>query len=510
MESYSYLDFIKTLEKYGRRQALVDAQSGASYSYKELCDVSRKLTTVLAKYELRKGDRLLLYGVSGLNWVPIFLATQLSGVVIVPIDTRANKALVESMIESTDPKIIINDSKIKFGRSSRVHKSQPLIEAAKKLKTAPKLKALDPKSLGQILMTSGTWSQPKGVTLTQANVLENMLATQTLYKPRDKEVLLSILPLSHAYEQMCGLHIPLHYGWKIVYLDEILGDKIKAAAKKYKVSFIVAVPRILDLFQKGILAQIPAAKRGKIISLAKIMRYLPRALRRKVFRRVHEALGPHLEQITIGGAPLQVETDLFFQGLGYKTIIGYGLSETSPIVSISTKQYGRRQGEVGQILDNIEYKVNEAGELLVRGPSVFYGYWPEVRKKKEWFNTGDLVSLQDSQLKLLGRSKNMIVFATGDKVVAEEVELIIDGLDSVEESIVLSKDNQVGSSEGLVIVYKANKDIKKEDIRKTLSQYLPASTRIISMHNVHPEFLERTHTLKLARKKLQDKFISSK
>ena len=508
MATGSYFDFLKILEKHGNQTALIDAQSEESYSYAELGAISRKLTVVFAGHGLSKGDRLLLYGVRGIDWVPLFLAAQLSGIIIVPIDIRANKSLVENMIRKTEPVIVINDTVSEIGRSSQSYKSRRFIKQAQKMKETPELKPISSDHIGQILLTSGTWSQPKGVTLEQSNVLHNMEATLKIYKPQGREVLLSILPLSHAYEQMCGLHVPLYSGWSIVYLDEILGDKIKAALKKYKVSLIVAVPRILDLFQKGILAKIPLSKRGRIILLAKLMRYAPIALRRRIFKRVHAALGPDLRRIIIGGAPLKMETDAFFQGLGYKTMLGYGLSETAPIISIHTRQHGRRQGDVGSILENVKYKINEMGELLVRGPCLFHGYWPEKRKKNAWFNTGDIVDVSKRSLRLLGRSKNMIIFSTGDKVVAEEVESLINGLESVEESIVLSQNEDAGISKGLVIVYKSAKSIDEDDIKKRLDSYLPTSARIIAVHNIHPTFLERTHTMKLARKRIHDKFIS--
>ena len=177
----------------------------------------RKLTAVFARHGLSKGDRLLLYGVKGINWVPIFLAAQLSGIIIIPVDTRANKNLVENIIQETEPVIIINDTASDIGQSGQSYKSQQFIKQAQKMKKAPELKLISSDHIGQILLTSGTWSQPKGVALQQSNVLHNLKATLIIYKPRRKEVLLSILPLSHAYEQMCGLHVPLHSGWSIVY-----------------------------------------------------------------------------------------------------------------------------------------------------------------------------------------------------------------------------------------------------------------------------------------------------
>jgi long-subunit acyl-CoA synthetase (AMP-forming) len=113
---------------------------------------------------------------------------------------------------------------------------------------------------------------------------------------------------------MCGLHMPLFAGCTIVYLDEITGDKIKAAIKKYKVSFMISVPRILDLFQKGIVGNIPKNKLPTVLKINKVLRYTPVPLRRKFFAKVHTGLGPTLKTLAVGGAPLSLEVDKFFQG----------------------------------------------------------------------------------------------------------------------------------------------------------------------------------------------------
>ena len=305
---------------------------------------------------------------------------------------------------------------------------------------------------------------------------------------------------------MCGLHIPLRAGCRIVYLDEVQAEKIKAAIKKYGATLIVAVPRILELFQGGILGRLPEAKRPGVIKLSHCLRFLPAGLRRLVFKKVHQGLGTSLRTLVVGGAPLLEGTDRFFQGLGYKVLVGYGLSETSPIISISTRQLGRRIGDVGRVLDNIEAKTNDEGELLVRGPSVFAGYWPELRHWRAWFNTGDLAELRGRSLRLVGRRKDMIVFAGGDKIMSADVEAMIAGnLPGIEEVIIMPAEGKGGLSKGLLVAYRsAGKEGKA--IERLLAEHLPRSIRLLGVRNIHPEYLSRTHTLKLARRKNQERF----
>ena len=506
-KSYGYEQYIRRLEDYGSRVALVDGTTDEELTYGQLTDLSRRAASLLRAAGLKPGERVLIIGVRGLDWVPIFFGTQLASIVAVPLDTRASSALVEAVIESTRPALIIKGGDIELKSAIKTVTPESFLEKARGLKEVSRPAAPRPESLGQILLSSGTWSQPKGVTLKQGNVLQNMLAACQVYSLGKGEVLLSILPLAHAYEQMCGLHIPLRAGCRVVYLDEIQAEKIKAMIKKHGVTLIVAVPRILELFQKGILGRLPEAKRPGVTRLSHRLRFLPVGLRRLAFKKVHQGLGPSLRTLTVGGAPLLEETDRFFQGLGYRVLIGYGLSETSPIVSISTRQLGRRVGDVGRILDNIEAKVNDDGELLVRGVSVFAGYWPKARHWRAWFNTGDLAELRGRSLRLVGRRKDMIVFAGGDKIMSADIEAVIVGsLPGIEEAIIMPAEGRGGLSKGLLVAYRS---AGKEDkaIERLLAGHLPKSIRLLGTRNIHPEYLSRTHTLKLARKKNQDRFV---
>ena len=508
--NYNYQDYLAELEVHGDKTALVDSASDDRLSYLQLVDLSYRVASYFRSRKFEAGDRLIIIGVRGIDWVPIFFATQLAGIIAVPIDTRASNDLVRTVIKKTTSAAIIQGPGVGLKTRARTISAREVLDSARRVEDVQRLAVSKPGSFGQILLSSGTWSQPKGVTLTQDNLLQNMLAAAQVYSLAPKEILLSILPLSHAYEQMCGLHIPLRAGCTVVYLDETWADKIKAAIKQHRVSLIVAVPRILDLFQKGILRQVPPPRREKIIKLSHRLRVVPVGLRRLVFRKVHQGLGPSLRTLVVGGAALPLEADHFFQGLGYQVLVGYGLSETSPIISILVRQRGRQLGDVGRILANIEVQVNDDGELLVRGSTVFAGYWPARRHRRSWFNTGDVVELDpQGWLRILGRSKDLIVFAGGDKIMAGEAEeLIARHLPRVEEAIVMSINDQAGISEGLHIAYKSSRPAGQRQFEQLFRAHLPRGAQILSVRNVHPEFLSRTHTLKLARQDNYNRFVA--
>ena len=506
-KQYSYQDYLDDLKRHGTKTALIDAASDQKLTFNQLTDRCLQVARHLLRLKINTGDRLMMVGVGGIDWVPVFLGCQRLGVVVVPIDTRASQDLIQSMIKTTRPKLIVTGDSIKLKTTAKVVVAEKLINQAQKTAIS-KLPVTNSDQLGQILLTSGTWSKPKGVSLSQKNLLINLQAGNDVYPLKKDEVFLSLLPLSHIYEQMCGLHMPLFSGCTIVYLADLTPEAIKGSIKKYNVSIMIAVPRLVELFKKGILAKLPTEKRPKILKLARMLRFTPVFLRRLVFKKVHDGLGTSLKTFVLGGAALNPITDKFFQGLGYKILLGYGLSETSAIVSISKNQYGRQAGDVGQILDHIEAKTNPQKELLVRGPSVFVGYWPNRRNPKKWFNTGDLVEINGRSLRITGRSKDMIVFDSGYKVISEEVEdIITNNIDQIEEVIAMSANDENGMSKGLQIAYRSEEDVDPKEIANLLSLHFPKSVKVTKIQNIYPELLSRTHTLKLSRQKNMDLFL---
>jgi long-chain acyl-CoA synthetase len=375
-----------------------------------------------------------------------------------------------------------------------------LISKKTQNKSLKSFKSISSDSIAEIILTSGTWSRPKGVTLSHGNLLANLEGVDKAYHLKSNSRLLSILPLSHAYEQMIGLIIPLFRGASITYLSDITAKQLKEACLERKITLIVAVPRILEVLHKEIIRQIPASKRDTFEKFIILSNILPITLRRKLYNKVHSTLGKNLRTFVVGGAPLDEKLDKFFQGLGYEVFIGYGLSETSPVLSISLDQK-RTRGNVGKPLSNIKVEINKDGEIRARGKSVFHGYWPNKRQGS-FFNTGDLGNFdKKGNIVLNGRIKNLVVFPNGDKIFLEDIEKIAEGFDSIDESCALDIGDEQSPHLHLFVIAKK---IDLEECRVYINQKLPFGISIKSLSLAELQSLPRTHTLKLMRRKILD------
>ena len=255
-------EFLSHIAGYGSKQALATHGENNAISYAELTDkISLTASRLKAQSGLKVGDRVMLYGLTGPDWVVSFFACLLGGYVAVPIDVRMSPELVSDLLEDAAPKLIV--SKDKIGLKTKVSNIRlpQLLKAKASFASLESFEGLDGGTIAEIILTSGTWSQPKGVTLTHKNLLSNLAGVDSAYRLSDGAKLLSILPLSHAYEQMVGLFVPLYRGAAITYITEIRADILTAAINEHRITTIVAVPRILDLLRKGVLRKVQSSKR---------------------------------------------------------------------------------------------------------------------------------------------------------------------------------------------------------------------------------------------------------
>lgn len=503
-----FADFIKVLQHHDPYwPALIDDTTDLIISYGRLLELVAETAYYLDQQGIRKQHRVILYDLPGTSWVVHFLALQLLQVIVVPLDKRVHLDTIKTFFKLTTPKRIISESndtwiqkkklpplslKTRFRKSSLTYLNQ-LIEHFP-----------DTETVSEILLTSGTWSQPKGVTLTQQNIMANLSGATQAYHSDHQQILLSILPLSHAYEQMCGLFMPLYVGASIVYVNAFNPEQIKNALRTRNITYLICVPKVLELLRRSIVRKLPIWSRSYFIKVVISARKLPLSARKKLFHSVHQQLSPSLTHVVIGGAKIEQDLDHFFQGLGYTTIIGYGLTETSPVISVCQQPNSRVSGGVGKPFQNLKIKINKHHEILVKGPSVFKGYWPELRKE-QWFNTQDLGYLtNDNDLVLTGRSKNLIVFSNGDKLFLEDIEYITNKFPGVEESAVIY--HSTHTNENINIIVHAEKDLQVLRLKKHLKQHLPTAVRIGEIINIAPNSLHRTHTMKLHRQKNWDSF----
>ncbi len=494
-------EFLSNIASYGSNQALATHGENNAISYTELTDkISLAASNLKDQNGLKVGDRVMLYGLTGPDWVVSFFACLLGGYIAVPIDARMSSELVSDLLNDTEPKLIL--SKDKIGLKTKVSNVRlaRLLKATASHCKLESFEELGGATISEIILTSGTWSQPKGVTLTHKNLLSNLAGVDSAYRLNDGAKLLSILPLSHAYEQMVGLFVPLYRGAAITYITEIRADILATAIGEHGITTIVAVPRILELLRKGILKKVPPSKRPAFEKFVIHSRRLPVSARRMLFSKVHKSIGVSLRTLTVGGAPLDQNLDHFFQGLGYTVLVGYGLSETAPVLSVSLDQR-RVPGSVGQPLHNVSVELTEDGEVVARGDNVFRGYWPK-QHEGEKFRTGDLGRFDKrGDLVLVGRSKNLVIFPSGDKIFLENIEKIADGLKGVEESCAA---NLGDDSRPHIHLFAVTDGSEIDHFRESINAKLPFGVQIKTISKARIEALPRTHTLKLSRKQIID------
>ena len=492
------LDHFSTFEN---ALALEDCRTGETLTYAELVHAVYAASELLGP-RLQKGQRVVLYKLPSLSWVIWFFAVGLRGGVVVTIEERGSEEFTGEVFDLTTPSLLLHHRQLSKKYDEYGIISWDLSTVTLQPRTAPPTTPTNPHAPAEIIFTSGTWSRPKGVTLSMHNLLSNAQEIcQNVYPLRPRERFLSILPLSHAYEQTIGLLCPLLSGGSVSYSDPTRPTQLLADFARVRPHYLATVPKLLTVFERKIRRQAQESLPAWLFdTLLKIAVYLPGRLRRQLFKRVHAKFGSCLQTFFVGGAPLEPQTGHFFEALGIETVVGYGLSETAPLVTYSRRSR-REYGEIGHALSNLETKIGETGELLVRGPSVFLGYWPDIeRDAQAYFNTSDVVTRTNSgAYRLQGRSKNLVVYPSGDKIFCEDIEYHCTRITHSAEVCVLNTGTD--STPRLTLVL--GQDTPAEDLQTTLTATLPDFARIDSIRVYpHPE-LPKTRTQKIARARLR-------
>ena len=384
-----------------------------------------------------------------------------------------------------------------------------------------------------LLFTSGTTSKSKAVMLNQRGIATNiydMLLVESFY---ENDVNIAFLPFHHIFGST-GMLVMLASGLKTVFPDGL--RYIKQNLLEYKVSVFVGVPILIDKMYSTIVNEIEKQGKTKLISfaigLSNILLKFHIDIRRKVFKELINALGGSMRLIISGGAPLDLKVSKWFNQIGIHLVQGYGLTETSPVIS-AENDINIKYGSVGIPMEHTNVKIENPdssgiGEIVVKGPNVMLGYYKDIEQTKSvikdgWFYTGDLGYLdKDGFLFITGRKKDLIVLKNGKKVFPEEIEILVNRLDEVEESFVYGlpdKDDKNNVKIAVKIVY--NKEAVKrkhsemsekkleeylwskiKDINKTLPMY-----KYIKHITITDEPLIKTTTNKIKRKEELDKIL---
>ena len=477
-------------------------------SYKEFIDDTIYLGTALYKYNLLD-KHVAIIGENSYKWITVYITMLQGNGVFVPIDKELTIDGVINVLKHSESEVLFYSKKyedwiekiseelpnIKYFiglfndekdcKGKILSYDEFIKEGKKEYKNGNNkfcnLKA-DSNELRMLVYTSGTTGDPKGVMLSEHNILS--VANYGLMVADIGERCLSVLPYHHTYEAVAGIITEL-FKHSCICINDSLKNVLKNL-NLFKPDFIYLVPAFVEVFYKNIWANAKKSKKDIIlkimIKLSNFLRIFKIDIREKLFKSIYDGLGGNLRIIICGGAPLRPEIGKFFDDIGISLLNGYGITECSPLVSVNNKSFNDSK-TVGIILPCCEVKLENVnaegdGEVCVKGDIVMMGYYKDKEKtdrvlKDGWFNTEDYGHVNDKgQLIINGRKKNLIVLDNGKNVYPEEIENYILKVPYIQEAIVKSKRNEQGQETALIAEVFLNEDKVKElgtdDINKKL------------------------------------------
>jgi long-chain acyl-CoA synthetase len=476
------------------------------WRYRDLGTVVPRAAKALVDAGLKPGDRVILWAVNRPEWGIGFFAVAHAGGISVPLDARHTKEFASKVAAQTEATMVLASRQTADGANSLglpivwIESLPDHARRADPLPAAP----VRPDDLAEIVFTSGTTGDPKGAMISHGNLLACATSMAEVFPIGPNERLLSVLPLSHLYEQVIGLITPLLGGASVAYPVSRQPAVLVRAFKSFGVTTLLIVPQGLRLLDRTIERRVEEAGRTTLFRrLHAVARVLPRPIRRLLFYPVISRFGGKLKTIGVGASALDVELGQRWIDMGIDVLQGYGATEMSPVVSF-TRPSANRLGTVGQAIPRVEIQIADDGEILARGPNRFQGYWrnPEataaVIDAEGWYHTGDLGSLSsDGFLTMHGRKKDMLALPDGQKVYPEDVEAVLATDARVRESAVVGW--PPGPDLKVHAVLLLDDPTQAEAIIRDANARLGAHQQIRG-HTVWPDAdFPRTHTLKVRK-----------
>ncbi|MGN6529977.1 MAG: AMP-dependent synthetase/ligase [Burkholderiaceae bacterium] len=444
-------------------------------SWREAADAVHRHARSLAALGLQAGARVALLLPNGFAAVCLDLGALAAGLVPVPMHALDNPGSIAFILADTAAELLVVDAPAQWEAIRALEPALPALRfvvvrrgdppagavagpprllrlddwlAAPVPSPAPVAHACDERDLAAIVYTSGTTGRPKGVMLTHANVMSNVRACVARFAPREDDRFLSFLPLSHTFERTAGYYLPIAAGACVAFARSV--DRLGDDLLRVRPTILVSVPRIYEKVQERVEAAAAGSRIARIAlrcavaagwrrhlraqgraslateALGAVDASITRLLDARVGAPLRARFGGALRLAVSGGAPLAPALARLFIGLGLEIAQGYGMTETSPVVAANAPG-DNDPSTVGRPLPDVEVRIGEQGELQVRGPNVMRGYWnrPEDTARafdEGWLRTGDQAEIAGGRVRILGRLKDIIVTATGEKIAPVDVE----------------------------------------------------------------------------------------
>ncbi|MGE5279275.1 MAG: AMP-dependent synthetase/ligase [Deltaproteobacteria bacterium] len=486
LETLTIQDVLEAINKhYGEATALQIEEKDGSFRKLSYVGLGRKavdISSALIKFGLQKGDRVAVFSESRPEWAAVFFAVVSCGGIVVPLDVKLSPAEIAFILNDSGARFVFVSAKLADimagcrGSCPSVEKvigldgREPPCDAAlgdfAHAQGEQKYNPIYPDDEAMIVYTSGTTGTAKGVVLTYRSLLFEVVRLNGYIHFSSRDRFVSILPLNHMLEITGGLIAPLYAGATITYCDSIKPANILGLMQETRATSMVCVPLVLKMFHEAILKKAqkaPPFRRRLFFFFLGLSRWLARfGVRpgRLLFRGVHRAFGGRLRCFISGGAPLDPYVEEDFWAMGFNVLQGYGLTETSPVITVNTFRE-TKFASVGIPLEGVEVRIlpregvpQGEGEIVVRGPNVMRGYYKQPEKTQEvlrdgWFYTGDIGRLdKDGFLYVTGRIKSMIVLGAGKKVFPEEIEEVMGKSPLIKEICVVGRQATSGLKAG--------------------------------------------------------------
>jgi long-chain acyl-CoA synthetase len=503
---------VADFRRYGEQIAVVTHRGNRRFSstYAQLGELSARCAHAYDLAGLKPGDRVLLWGDNSAEWVAAFFGCILRGIVAVPLDAAGSVEFARRVVAEVDPRLLVGD----LALLQQLHAGVPTLGFGDFSASLPAPDFLPLAELSrdtplQIIFTSGTTGEPKGIVHTQGNVLASL-------DPLEKEIgkylryerlvhplrILHTLPLSHVFGQFMGLWVPPLLAAEVHYEDRLQAPRLVTLMRQERISVLAAVPRVLDLLRAYMetefpgLAQRVAAAQGESI-----------AKRWWRFRDLHRRLSFKFWAFVAGGATLSADLESFWTTVGFALIQGYGMTETTALVTLN-HPFKIARGSIGKPLAGREVKIGADGEILVRGASIAAQVWRQGRlqaRGEDWLATGDLASRNDAgELVFAGRKSDVIVTSAGLNIHPQDLEAVLQREPGLRDSVVVGYEAAAGPAPAAVLIPDGEQgdDVLERSVASANGELAPFQQIRYWLRWPQPEF-PRTATGKVLRRVVQ-------